>query len=79
MMEDSGVLRPSVADGLKGPSAARRFEVLGEITGGDEGVEVGLQAVECLVMGRPARWRRRWSGHSRGLALAQGAVCLGNV
>ena len=51
-IDDEGcrVFRPGIADGLKGCSPAQRFEVFGEVVGGDEGAKMGLQAVEGLVM-----------------------------
>jgi hypothetical protein len=48
--EGLGVLRPGIADGLEGCSPAERLKVLGEVIGGDEGIKMGLQAVEGLVV-----------------------------
>jgi hypothetical protein len=48
--EGRGVLRPGIADGLKRGSPAERFEVFDEVVGGDEGLEVGFQAVEGVVV-----------------------------
>ena len=37
---------PGVADGLEGCPPSQRLEVLGEVIGGDEGQDVGLERLE---------------------------------
>jgi hypothetical protein len=47
------VFRPGIADGLERGSPAEGFEVLGEVVGGDEGIEVSFEAVEGLIVEGP--------------------------
>jgi hypothetical protein len=49
-LEDRPVLGPSVADRLEGGSPAQRLEVLGEVVGPDEGLDVRLQRLEARVV-----------------------------
>jgi hypothetical protein len=48
--ERGGVFRPSVADSLKGGSPAQGLKVLGELVGGDEGQDMGLQRLGVGVV-----------------------------
>ena len=49
-LEWDRIFGPSLADGLERRSPSQRFEVLGEVVSGDEGLHVGLEALQALVM-----------------------------
>ena len=48
--EDRSFFRPGVADELVGCSPSQSFQVFGEIVGGDEGQDMGLQAFQVVIM-----------------------------
>src|SRR3984957_1857172 len=48
--EDCGSFRPGLADDLIGRSPFQGLQVLGEVVGGDEGQDMGLQAVQIVVV-----------------------------
>jgi hypothetical protein len=48
--EDCGNFRPGLADDLIGRSPFQGLQVLGEVVGGDEGQDMGLQAVQIVVV-----------------------------
>src|SRR5580704_13578999 len=77
--EGGWVFRPDITDGLEGSSPSKRFEVLGEVVGSDESVEMSLQAVEGLVMEGWHGGVFDSSGHRLGLAIAPRAVGLGEL
>src|ERR687884_682728 len=49
-LERSRVLCPGLADGLNGGSPSEPLEVLGKVVSRDEGQDVGLQALQGLVV-----------------------------
>jgi hypothetical protein len=55
--EDCWNFRPGLADDLIGRSPFQGLRVLGEVVGGDEGQNMGLQAVRILVVEGPRLWR----------------------
>jgi hypothetical protein len=48
--EDRGKFRPGLADDLIGRSPFQGLQVLGEVVSGDEGQNMGLQAVRIVVV-----------------------------
>src|SRR5215471_12360646 len=48
--EDWWVFGPGLADDLIGRSPFQGLQVLGEVAGGDEGQDMGLQAVQIVVV-----------------------------
>ncbi len=49
-LEWDRIFGPSLADGLERRSPSQRFEVLGGVVSGDEGLHVGLEALQARVM-----------------------------
>src|SRR3954447_14800933 len=75
--EGCRVIGPGVLDGLEGCSPSERLEVLGEVVGGDEGEDMGLEAFQVFVVER--LYGRVVDGpvHALGLAIGPGVVRLG--
>ena len=73
--EDCGSFRPGLADDLIGRSPFQGLQVLGEVVGGDEGQDMGLQAVQIVVVEDLDCGVLDRAVHSLGWAWSTGARC----
>lgn len=71
------VFFPGLADDLVGCPPSQILEVLGEIVGGDEGQNMGLQAVQFVLVLDLDRSVLARAVHSLGLAIGPSIVMLG--
>src|SRR5215204_767551 len=71
------VLGPGLLDGLEGCSPSQRLEVLGEVVGGHEGEDVGLEAFQLLVVEGLHGGVLDGPVHALGLAVGPGMVGFG--
>src|ERR1700722_2752189 len=74
--EDCGSFRPGLADDLIGRSPFQGLQVLGEVVGGGEGQDMGLQAVQIVVVEDCGVLDR--AVHSLGLAVGPRVIGLVN-
>ena len=75
--EDCGSFRPGLADDLIGRSPFQGLQVLGEVVGGDEGQDMGLQAVQIVVVEDLDCGVLDRAVHSLGLAVGPRVIGLG--
>src|SRR3954447_22581704 len=72
ILKGDGSLCPGVLDGFEGCSPLQRLEVLGEVVGGNEGEDVGLEALQVLVVERLHGGVLDGPVHALGLAISPG-------
>jgi hypothetical protein len=75
--EDCGSFRPGLADDLIGCSPFQGLQVLGEVVGGDEGQDMGLQAMQIVVVEDLDCGVLDGAVHSLGLSVGPRVIGLG--